>query len=208
MAELYPNPKSITFTSPEPTDSYLQYWGSEMRILDLGCGYGRVLEYLRKKGFKNLYGVDSSPTLIERAKVNQITLPENLFASDILEFASPFQMDVVLMMGVIEYFVSEESRIQLSQLLTEIISPGGFFYLATFLRSRYYLKNYAISRASGRRWGTITTKSGITLYHATESELDKLVEPHFSPIRKELRSFTTWSGKQTPGYIVLYKKEK
>ena len=38
------------------------------RILEIGCGNGRILINLAKKGFKNLSGIDISPAFIEDAK--------------------------------------------------------------------------------------------------------------------------------------------
>ncbi len=38
------------------------------RILEIGCGNGRVLINLAKNGFKNLYGIDISPVFIKDAK--------------------------------------------------------------------------------------------------------------------------------------------
>ncbi len=40
----------------------------ESRILELGCGRGYLLEYLRKKGFKNLKGIDISEEQISLAR--------------------------------------------------------------------------------------------------------------------------------------------
>ncbi|MDE1854906.1 MAG: class I SAM-dependent methyltransferase [Candidatus Micrarchaeota archaeon] len=38
------------------------------RVLDLGCGDGRALMWLKEKGFRELYGLDISKTCIRRAK--------------------------------------------------------------------------------------------------------------------------------------------
>lgn len=37
------------------------------RVLDIGCGYGRILKQLWSLGYRNLIGVDSSANMIARA---------------------------------------------------------------------------------------------------------------------------------------------
>ena len=39
-------------------------------ILDVGCGTGRGLKSLYKKGIRKLYGADLSPLMIKKAKIN------------------------------------------------------------------------------------------------------------------------------------------
>jgi SAM-dependent methyltransferase len=39
----------------------------ESSVLDFGCGYGRLIPELRKQGFRNIVGFDSSIPLVERA---------------------------------------------------------------------------------------------------------------------------------------------
>ena len=41
---------------------------SKKSVLDLGCGDGRALAWLKENGFKNLYGLDISKICIARAK--------------------------------------------------------------------------------------------------------------------------------------------
>jgi ubiquinone/menaquinone biosynthesis C-methylase UbiE len=70
------------------------------KILDIGCAGGHLLNFLKKRGFKNLYGVDISETAIKETKSKGIqnatvqdsintNFKENTFdfiiASDILE---------------------------------------------------------------------------------------------------------------------------
>lgn len=54
------------FTHPISLE-WLAYLDRESSILDLGCGYGRLTPELKRLGFRNIIGFDSSPPLIERA---------------------------------------------------------------------------------------------------------------------------------------------
>jgi len=38
------------------------------KVLDIGCGTGRGLFFLLKKGFKNLFGIDLSPAMVQKSK--------------------------------------------------------------------------------------------------------------------------------------------
>jgi ubiquinone/menaquinone biosynthesis C-methylase UbiE len=40
----------------------------DSHILDVGCGYGRVLEILYREGYRNLVGVDPAPAMVAAAR--------------------------------------------------------------------------------------------------------------------------------------------
>lgn len=52
---------------------------SKARILDVGCGNGRVLGLLQDKGFNNLYGIDVSSLFVKSAKKRGL---KNVFTYD------------------------------------------------------------------------------------------------------------------------------
>ena len=56
-----------TFTHPVNLSS-LAGVSPDARVLDYGCGYGRVMAELSKHGFRDVSGVDLSPALIERGR--------------------------------------------------------------------------------------------------------------------------------------------
>ena len=58
---------SKTFTHPLAPD-WLGRIGKSDRILDFGCGYGRLCRELDGLGFRNVLGVDTSSRMIARAK--------------------------------------------------------------------------------------------------------------------------------------------
>lgn len=56
------------FTTPFQAEEFSKYVNKESRILDVGCGYGRTLDELYRKGFRNLIGIDFSRGMIERGR--------------------------------------------------------------------------------------------------------------------------------------------
>jgi len=57
------------FTTPFHIDVFSKYVSKSSKILDVGCGYGRVLNELYNNSYNNLYGIDFSEKMIERGKV-------------------------------------------------------------------------------------------------------------------------------------------
>jgi SAM-dependent methyltransferase len=56
-----------TFTHPLHPE-WLAGMGRSARVLDYGCGYGRVMAELGHHGFEDVLGVDISAALIERGR--------------------------------------------------------------------------------------------------------------------------------------------
>ena len=56
------------FTTPMQSGVFCRYVNRDAAILDVGCGYGRVLNELHGLGFSHLRGIDFSEQLIRRGK--------------------------------------------------------------------------------------------------------------------------------------------
>ena len=84
------------FPTPFQMEEFRKYVSKEMKILDVGCGYGRTLNELYNQGFKNLTGIDYSQGMINRGlrlyphlnliknDGNTIPFPDNEFDAVIL----------------------------------------------------------------------------------------------------------------------------
>ena len=124
--------------------------GERFRVLDLGCGDGRLVQHLVAK--HEVYGIDSDGAAVRRAAENGV---KAIFGSleDPLPFSSA-SFDVVLALDVIEHVQN------LEQLLNEarrVCTPDGYIILSTpnhfDLRTRLdMLRGKGIIRWSQRQW--------------------------------------------------------
>ena len=48
------------FTTPMQSAVFCRYVNRDAAILDVGCGYGRILNELHSLGFRNLCGIDNA----------------------------------------------------------------------------------------------------------------------------------------------------
>ena len=104
---------------------YLKGWLPAQRdvlIVDLGCGSGRLLYFLKSIGFKNLKGVDISADQVAVAK-QVISDVEKADALDWLENRSN-EFDLIIALDLIEHFYKEEALIILERCYNALKSGG------------------------------------------------------------------------------------
>ncbi|HEY0564695.1 MAG TPA: methyltransferase domain-containing protein [Terriglobales bacterium] len=98
----------------------------DVRVLDLGCGYGALLVALREAGYINTLGVDVSAEQIAAAR----TLGDfHLLCDDLLDFLRrqpSDSFDVVFALDVLEHFTRPE-LIDLVDEVARVLTPGGRF---------------------------------------------------------------------------------
>jgi len=54
------------FPVPFSIEMFQRYVSKEMNVLEVGCGYGRILNELHNSGFESLIGIDISQNMINR----------------------------------------------------------------------------------------------------------------------------------------------
>ena len=94
------------------------------KILDLGCGYGGILHFLREAGYTSIVGVDVSEEQVELAR--QLGL-KDLHCQDLREFlgaAADETYKVVIAFDILEHFAKPE-LLELMDELRRVITPGG-----------------------------------------------------------------------------------
>jgi 2-polyprenyl-3-methyl-5-hydroxy-6-metoxy-1,4-benzoquinol methylase len=81
---------------------------AESRILDIGCGLGQLLNAFRKKGYRNVYGIDVSDEAVSFCIRKGLSVTR---ISDITDYARGNQeaYDLIIMSHVVEHI--EKSKI-------------------------------------------------------------------------------------------------
>jgi SAM-dependent methyltransferase len=112
-------------------DYYLRGWlprDRDANVADLGCGAGRVLYLLSKKGYRNLTGVDgsASQTAIARQVVESVeTMDALCWLRD-----RAAALDLVLAIDLLEHLNKDEG-LEFIDLCASCLRPGGRLILQT-----------------------------------------------------------------------------
>jgi len=98
-------------------------------ILDVACGAGHFLYFLKKQGYRNLKGIDISSEQIEMAR--QMGVPE-VEEGDLFAYLSahPGQYDLILANDIIEHLRKDEV-LNLLDGIFRSLKPGGQVLVST-----------------------------------------------------------------------------
>jgi 2-polyprenyl-3-methyl-5-hydroxy-6-metoxy-1,4-benzoquinol methylase len=100
------------------------------RILDLGCGYGALLYWLRQAGYRNLEGIDRSPEQVQGAHNLGLDFVKKGNLVEDLESRDPASSDVVVAFDVVEHLTKEEA-LRFVDDVYRILVCGGRFIIHT-----------------------------------------------------------------------------
>ncbi|MCB9883168.1 MAG: class I SAM-dependent methyltransferase [Planctomycetes bacterium] len=128
LSRAYWDRVSATKTFTHPLRSPFDELGlpSTARILDVGCGYGRVAASLRERGHTNVVGVDLSIGMLRRAPS---TFRHVQGTSLDLPFAEA-SFDLALLFSVLTTVPQDREQERLVAEVERVLVPGGFVYVS------------------------------------------------------------------------------
>jgi tellurite methyltransferase len=169
------------------------------RVLDAGCGDGRNLVYLLRRGF-DCYGVDSEPSAVEivRETASRVapSLPASNFAVAELTHLpySDGRMEAVMCSAVLHFANDEAHFTAMVEEMWRVLASGGLFF--TRLASNIGLEH--VIGPAGRR---VHLPDGTDRFVVDESMLvqltsrlgGRLADPIKTTNVQGKRCMTTWS---------------
>jgi SAM-dependent methyltransferase len=186
------NAEAYTFAHPLEL-AWLAELPKGVRILDYGCGYGRMTTELAGAGWRAV-GVDFSGAMIERGRREHPGLDLRQIAG--LPLAEPDgAFDAALLFAVLTCIPGDEDQRTLIAELRRLIRPGGLLYVSDYLlqTGERYAARYAAGLARRGVYGTWDREDGGVFRHHTREALDALLSD-FEPVAEREVESVTMSG--------------
>jgi len=116
------------YSLPRYLSPYFKETDKELNILDIGCGLGQMLNYLKSQGFKNLHGIDINEEAILACKKNGLDVEK---VNDIREYTvnDSMKFDRIVMSHVLEHIEKEKIIDTLIHIRENLLKEGGVFLL-------------------------------------------------------------------------------
>ncbi|MFA6307441.1 MAG: class I SAM-dependent methyltransferase [Patescibacteria group bacterium] len=181
---------------------FIPHIKDNFKILDLGCGNGRLLKSLEQADKKlNYLGVDFSEKLIAQARQDH---PRSKFVvadmSDLSFAANTF--DMIFMVASFHHLPSKEERLDLLFKANRWLKPGGLLFMTNWNLWQKKYWRYAIEKFwSKKSWNDFfipwTTDNGHTVwryYHSfSTGELVALLKKTHFDLEPEGVYHTEWN---------------
>ncbi len=94
------------------------------RVLDVGCGYGALVNYLQSKGYQ-AEGIDFDPVSIETAQKIFPGVPVRLENAETLERYPSASFDSIVLKDALHHLVCEGDFSSSSRIFRRLLVPGG-----------------------------------------------------------------------------------
>ena len=112
-------------------DSFLPYYKSNFSVLDLGCGNGRLLDFLGKHGYSSYLGVDFSEKLIEEAR--RLHPKEKFVVADMAKppLVGAQKFDAIFAIASFHHLPPSEQVAALGE-WKKLLNPGGYLFMTNW----------------------------------------------------------------------------
>ena len=182
---------------------FLKHFHQTDHILDYGCGRGRAISFLRKRGFKKLTGCDTSIRMCDAARLQN---PE----SEIIWLETPEKnsllrrhgYDGLIAIGVLSSIIPVGERYRLVEQWANLVTRTGRIILGDFGFSvdPLYLERYEAAILEPR---TFETEDGLMIHHFTLDELEELLSRFFRIIESRTLIVETVHRRRIPGHVIV-----
>lgn len=165
------------FEDPLFTDKLCKFLSPNSQIIEYGCGYGRMMNILQSKGYKNLIGFDFAQGMIQRGRKENPDLDLRLLEKSGFIPCNDVSTDAVMMSTVLCCMIDSHERDLLMNEVLRVLKPGGILYITDFLLCSHpsYEKKYIQGMEEFGEWGTYKTSENLIVRHYSSHEIMQLL---------------------------------
>ncbi len=114
-------------------DFFAEFLPENARVLDVGCGNGRLLKFFEERDFKSYLGIDNSKKLLDFAKKQQKGRKIKFKEGDALDLpVKEGFYDAVFSVAVLHHIPSRELQLKALAELSKSLSKDGVLFLSVW----------------------------------------------------------------------------
>lgn len=113
-----------TGTVPKYLTNYLPS-NKDSLILDIGCGSGELLFALKRRGYKNVCGIDLDESAVKWVKRNGVSCEK----VDVMQYQPQLKYDFIIMSHVLEHIPKSQTIQVLAHIREELLNEGGKLFV-------------------------------------------------------------------------------
>jgi len=146
------------------------------RVLDLGCGTGRIASRLAAAGWQRVVGADRAPEMIRIGRERHPDLDLRSLAPGPLPFADA-SFDGVLLLAVLTCLPADDDLEACLAEVRRVLAPGGLLWVSDLLlqTDARNLARYADGRARYGTHGVFRLDEGVVVRHFPVERLRELL---------------------------------
>ncbi|MEL6670681.1 MAG: class I SAM-dependent methyltransferase [Bacteroidota bacterium] len=194
-----------TFSHPLNKDWLHTFLPRPARVLDYGCGYGRLMGELQELGYQS-YGVDWSEAMIARGKADQPSLP--LYHLTGKNWPVPEgTFEAILLFAVLTCIPHTPDQKSLISRLRKRFIPGGLLYVSDILLQENQRNQnlYARFAEAYGTYGIFRLDDGGVMRHHDRSYLIHELLGDFDLLEEKEIPVTTMNGNPASAYQCLLR---
>jgi SAM-dependent methyltransferase len=192
---------SKPFAHPVNLARLKEYVDPAGRILDFGCGYGRVAGFLWSHGYRSVIGVDPAAAMVaaarERFPALEFRVLDNAPHVEVPDAA----VDAVLLFAVLTCVPGDAGQRAIMQEVTRVLAPGGLLYLSDLWlqTDRRNIARYEAGRARHGTYGVFDLPEGVTVRHHDRRWIEELTRG-FDRVAVDELQLPTMNGNTADGF--------
>ncbi|NRD73046.1 class I SAM-dependent methyltransferase [Shewanella sp. VB17] len=181
--------EEVDFNLEISIEDFVTTGSKRNKVLDFGCGYGRITNQLNQLGYSHLIGVDSSMEMIKRGLNEYPYLDLRPISDSILPFPD-HEFDSIITCAVFTCIPSQYARKKLLKELRRVLQPNGVLYLAEFCSDKSL---------------RFTSGAGVPMWHSQQSELEGMLDGFNIELSKAVESSTMSGILSNASHIIARK---
>ena len=198
--------REAIFTHPFYLNKIQKFISTDSKILDYGCGYGRICQILWGKGYRNLMGVDISPKMIRRGNSLYPHLMLVQLDPDTL-WSESDRFNLVILFSVLTCIPELAALQELLKRIHQVMAPQGYLYISDTLvqTDPRNVKRYEQFFGEYRTYGVFRLPEGGIFRHFLVDDIYRLTA-HFEPVFTDLIDVMTLHHHPAKGFQYFCKK--